>query len=268
MADSSLDPRPDSRTLRLQRAMASLVLDGDEAALEADAGRAARRHGLSAADQQAFRAQGEALMTYRELARMSLVEPLESMFPVLKALLEGAGDWDACVQEFLDARAVRSGHYRDIAPAFLGWLAASGWGQDRWPFLLELAHAEMLDVLVARFPEGEPVHGLHAEPQPGDLLVLDPATRIVSYGHAVHRVSEASPRPEARPTHLVAFRQADGEAQLLELTPATSAFLVRAQEMPLGEAALSLGFDGLAPLLPVLHDLHRDGAIAGFQSPV
>ena len=29
------------------------------------------------------------MMTYRELARLSLIEPLESMFPVLKALLEG-----------------------------------------------------------------------------------------------------------------------------------------------------------------------------------
>ena len=42
----------DSRTLRLQRAMASLVLDEDEAALAEDPGRAARRQGLTLADQQ------------------------------------------------------------------------------------------------------------------------------------------------------------------------------------------------------------------------
>lgn len=260
--------RPETRTLRLQRAMASFVLDEDEPALVADAGRVARRQGLSAADQQAFRAQAEAFLTYRELARMSLVEPLESMFPVLKSLLEEAGAWDACVQTFLDARVVRSSHYRDIAPAFLGWLADTAWGQDRWPFLLELAHAEILEVLVARFPEAEPLRGLHAEPQPADLLVLDPATRIVSYSHAVHRVSEASPHPEVRPAHLIAFRPADGEARLLELTPATAAFLVRAQETPLDEAAASLGIEDLASLSSLLRDLRRDGAIAGFQSPI
>lgn len=257
----------ETRTLHLQRAMASLVLDADEAALEADPGRAARRHGLSGADQRAFREQGEAMRTYRELARMSLIEPLEEMFPVLKALLESVERWEPCVQAFLDARLIRSGHYRDIAPTFLSWLATTGWGQEQWPFLLELAHAEILEVLVARFPDGDPIEGLHGEPGPGDLVVLDPATQIVSYSHAVHRVTEAAPVPEARPTHLIAFRNGDGEARLMELTPATAALLVQAQSRPMGEAAEALHIPDLAPVLKLLNDLHRDGAIAGFQTP-
>lgn len=257
----------ESRTLHLQQAMASLVLDADEAALEADPGRVARRHGLSGADQQSFREQAPAMLTYRELARMSLIEPLETMFPVLKALLEEVGAWAPCVQAFLDARLLRSGHYRDIAPTFLGWLAASSWGQDRWPFLLELAHAEILEVLVARFPDSDPPEGLHAEPGPADLVVLDGATQIVSYSHAVHRVTEAAPIPEARPTHLVAFRNEEGEAQLLELTPATAALLVQARTRPLAEAAASLNLPDLDAILNLLRDLRRDGAIAGFQTP-
>jgi len=255
----------ETRTLRLQQAMAALVLDEDEAALEADPGRVARRHGLSGADQEVFRSQGESLMTYRELARMSLIEPLETMFPVVKALLEQADQWDACVQQFLDARVIRSGHYRDIAPAFLGWLATTAWGQDRWPFLLELAHAEILEVLVARYPDADPPAGLHSDPGPTDVVMLDPATQIVSYGHAVHQVSEQSPLPEARPTHLIAFHNGEGEAYLLELTPATAAFLVRAQELPIAEAAATLNLTDQAPLFVLLKDLHRDGAIAGFQ---
>jgi len=255
----------ETRTLHLQQAMASLVLDADEAALEADPGRVARRHGLSGADQRAFREQGEAMLTYRELARMSLIEPLETMFPVLKALLESEARWDPCVQAFLDARLLRSGHYRDIAPTFLSWLASTGWDQERWPFLLELAHAELLEVLVARFPDGDPIEGLHAEPSPGDLVVLEAATQIVSYRHAVHQVTEAAPVPEARPTHLLAFRNGEGEPRLMELTPATAALLVQAQSRPLGEAAAALHIPDLAPVLKLLNDLHRDGAIAGFQ---
>ena len=257
---------PESRTLRLQQAMASFVLDADEAALQADPGRAARRHGLSGDDQRAFREQGEALRTYRELVRMSLVEPLEEMFPVLRALLESTELWDGCVQAFLDARTVRSGHYRDIAPAFLGWLAASGWGQERWPFLLELAHAELLEVLVARYPDADPPTGLHATPKPNDVIVLDPATQLVSYGHAVHRTTAAKPIPEATPTHLIAFRDAEGEARLMELTSATAALLVQARTRSLAEAAAALGIPELEPVLALLRDLHRDGAIAGFQS--
>ncbi|HJW44485.1 MAG TPA: putative DNA-binding domain-containing protein [Geothrix sp.] len=257
---------PDSRTLRLQRAMAAFVLDADEAALEADPGRPARRQDLSGDDQRTFREQGPALMTYRELARMSLVEPLEDMFPILKALLEGAGAWEACVQGFLEARMVRSPHYRDIAPSFLGWLAETRWGQERWPFLLELAHAEILEVLVARYPESEPPPGLHAEPGRGDLVVLAGATQIVSYGHAVHRARVEAPVPEAQPTHLLAFRDSEGDARLMDLTPATAALLRQAQDQPLAEAAVALGFADLDPVLNLLRGLRRDGAIAGFLS--
>jgi hypothetical protein len=246
--------------------MASLVLDGDEAVLEADPGRAARRQGLTVADQHSFREQAAAMLTYRELARLSLIEPLESTFPVLNALLEGAGLWEGCVQDFLDARLVRSTHYRDIAPTFLGWLAATGWGQDRWPFLLELAHAEILEVLVARHPEADLPEGLHSEPAPQDLLVWAAATQVVSYTHAVHRVSEAAPVPEARPTHLLAFRDEAGEARLLELTPATAALLVRARECPIAEAAAALDLTELHPVMALLCDLRRDGALAGFRT--
>ena len=257
----------ETRTLHLQRAMASLVLDGDEAVLEADPGRVARRHGLSGDDQRAFREHGEALLTYRELARLSLIEPLETMFPVMKALLESAERWDDCVQAFLDARLLRSGHYRDIAPTFLSWLATTGWGQDHWPFLLELAHAEILEVLVARFPEIDPPEGLHTNPSPDDVVVLEAATQIVSYGHAVHEATEAVPIPEARPTHLIAFRNGEGEARLMELTPATAALLVQARTLPLGEAAAALNLPDLTEVMNLLKDLHRDGAIAGFQPP-
>jgi hypothetical protein len=257
----------ESRTLRLQRAMASLVLDADEGALEADPGRPARRLELSGSDQGSFRNQGPGMLTYRELARMSLIEPLEEMFPVLKSLLEEAGVWNACVQAFLDARLVRSSHYRDIAPSFLGWLAATGWGQDRWPFLLELAHVEILEVVVARFPDSDPPPGLHADPGSEDRVVLDPATQVVSYAHAVHRVTEAAPVPEVRATHLLAFRNQAGQARVLELTQATSALLVQGQTLPLAQVAGTLNLTDLAPAMELLRDLCREGAIAGFQSP-
>lgn len=242
--------------------MASLILDGEPE----DFGAPAADQDLPAADQQAFRDQAEALDLYRELARLSLMEPLDATFPVLKALLEAAGAWEACVQAFLQARVVRSTHYRDVAPSFLGWLADTGWGQDRWPFLLELAHAELLEVLVARFPEADPVPGLLDEPSADDRVWLDPATQVVTYAHAVHRATEAVPVPEARPTYLLAFRDGEGEARIMELTAATAALLVQAHQRPIGECASALGFADPAPALTLLSDLRREGAIAGFRS--
>lgn len=254
-----------AEVLALQRALAALVLDPGGAAFEEDPTGFARAQGLPEEDAEAFGRFPGGLAAYRELARLSLVDPIETMFPITKALLEREGAWEGCVDAFLQARCVASRHYRDIAPAFLGWLAETGWGLATWPFLLELAHAELLEVLVARFPEGDPPLGLHAEPAPGDRLVLDPATQVVSYRHAVHRTSEAAPVPEARPTHLLAYRDGDGRPQLMDLTPAAAALLVRAQTESLAGAAAAIGAD-LTSVLGLLRDLHGQGAIAGFRA--
>ena len=264
MAETLAGPEP--RTLILQRALAGLVLDAEGEAFEGDAVGFAQRRGLGEPDQQAFLAFREGLSAYRELARLSLVDPIEIMFPITRALLAREGVWEACLQAFLEARCIRSSHYRDIAPAFLGWLVESAWGRSRWPFLPELAHAEILEVLVSRFPEAELPADLRPEPRVGDRIVLHPATQVVAYGHAVHRVSEDGPVPEARPTHLLAFPDRDGAFQLLELTPATAALLVRAQSAPLVEAARELGVSDLPALWVLLQDLQVRGAIAGFQA--
>lgn len=251
-----------AETLALQRALAALVLDPEGAAFEGDPAGFARRRGLPEADAQAFGRFPGGLAAYRELARLSLLDPIETMFPITKALLEREGAWEGCIDTFLQARCVASRHYRDIAPAFLGWLAETGWGQATWPFLLELAHAELLEVLVARFPDGVLPEGLQEAPRPGDRLVLDPATQVVAYCHAVHRTTEADPVPEARPTHLLAYRDAEGRAQLMDLTPAAAALLVEAQGRSIREVAQALGLADLP--LALLEELRIRGAIAGF----
>jgi len=256
----------EARTLALQRTLAALVLDPEGGTFEDDPPRFARSHGLPEVDAQSFQRFSEGLAAYRELARLSLVDPIETMFPITKALLVREGAWEACVDTFLQARCVVSQHYRDIAPAFLGWLAETGWGQATWPFLLELAHVELLEVLVARFPEADLPPGLHPDPDPGDRLVLDPATQMVSYHHAVHQTSEEAPVPEARPTHLLAYRDAEGRPQLMDLTPAAAALLTRAQTESLAEATAALELTDPAATLSLLRDLHDRGAVAGFQA--
>jgi len=234
-------------TLGLQRSLAALVLDPEPPG------------------EEAFDGTREGLLAYRELARLSLVDPLETTFPVTRALLEEEGAWEGCVDAFLEARCVPSQHYRDIAPAFLGWLARTGWGLDLWPFLLELAHFEILEDLVYRFEDGPASSGLTPAPDLRSSLVLDPATQVVSYTHAVHRVTEEDPRPEPGATHLLAYRDAEGRFQVMDLTPATAVLLVQAATRPLGEVLAALGVQDPASTLALLEDLRKAGAIAGFR---
>jgi len=172
-------------TLARQRSLAALILD------------------------PAVPEEGHPLAVYRDLVRMSLVDPVEAMFPIAKALLEEEGVWQELLDGFLAARCVPSTHYRDVAPAFLGWCALDRTGLDRWPFLLELLHFELLETLVCRYPDLPAPPGLTAEPGLGSRAVLAPATQVVTYGHAVHRCTEEAPRPRQAATHLLAFRDGD-----------------------------------------------------------
>jgi hypothetical protein len=250
-----------SSTLELQRALADRILAPDGAP-GPDCATLEPRH------RQALARHEAGLGTYRELARLSLCDPLESVFPVARTLLESVGAWDALVDGFLAARCLSSPHYRDVAPAFLGWVASTGRGLDRCPALLELLHFELLDSIVERWPD-EPVPGPKPRPgppTPDGRLVLAPGTLVVAYGFAVHRATLEQPQPVPGSTHLLAYRDASGDFHLMELTPATAALLMAAQQQPIQTAAASLGLTHLEPILALLESFRQTGALAGFDT--
>jgi hypothetical protein len=253
--------------LGLQRALAEAVFTADPRLLEADPEGFARRRGLPPGDQAAFRAFQGRLLFYRDLVRGDLREPVEDVFPCTRSLLQRDGLWEPCMDAFLEARPVQSPFYRDVAPAFLGWLAESRWGQDRFPFLLSLTHCEMLPSLVTRYPDRPGPGGLHAVPAPEDRLVLDPATQVVAYDHGVHLCTPQNPVPAPVPVQLLVHRDREGGAAWRVLTPATTALLTEGQRRPLGEVFRSLGLGNGAQALQLLEELHRQGAIRGFGIP-
>jgi hypothetical protein len=253
-----------SDALALQRCLACLVLDPDSEAFEDDPGSYARARGLGAEDQAAFRRFQDRLLFYRDSVRGALWEPVELYFPLLRILLEDAGAWQACAQAFLATRSVRSPYYRDVAPTFLGWLATSGWGQDRWPFLLQLAHFELVKELVEHVQEPEAPAGLHPEPAPGDRLVLPASTLVLTYAFRVHEATFDQPEPAPGACHLLASRGADGYVQWRTLTQATAALLVRAQGASFTEVMADLGLVDRSETFALLQELRSQGAILGF----
>ena len=257
-------PGPDGGVLRLQRCFASLVLDPDSEAFDADLGAFALARGLGPRDQEAFRRCQDRLLFYRDSVRGALWEPMQIYFPLLRTLLEEAGAWEACAQAFLATRSVASPFYRDVAPTFLGWLSTSGWGQDRWPFLLQLAHFELVKELVEHVLEAERPEGLHPEPAPGDRVVLPASTQVLSYTYRVFEATFDRPEPAPGPCHLLASRGPDGYIQWRTLTEATAALLMRAQSASIAEAMAALGLEDLPGTLVFLEELRIKGALQGF----
>lgn len=248
----------------LQQTLADLIFEpsaGED--FEQDPVAFGEERGLEAHDTAALLRFKDRLGIYRELARTSLEEPLMNIFPISHALL--AGDWDACVSVFLASRTIRSPHYRDIAPAFVEWLSESNWGIERWPFLLALAHFEYVEVMVGHWPSEASKQSLGQEPMPDLKIVLSEGAQVLSYEFAVHLATVASPEPQKTPTHLLAYQDREDEFRIFELTPATAALLVRAQEASIAASAASLGIKGFEEVMSLLERLAAKGAIRGFH---
>jgi len=254
------------RLQALQRTMTDLLLDADgEDAFLADPAAFGAARGLEGPDQQALARFQRRLRVYRDLVQGALEDPLPDCFPHIHRILDEADAWEDCVKAFIASRAVQSPYYRDINPTFVAWLADSGWGQDRWPFLLALAHFEWVELEVLRWPETAAPSGLAGEPGPDRCAVFDGAFRNLAYGWRVQESSGDGPVPPAGPAHLVCFRDRDLDFRVLEVDPGSSAFLARCLDgAPAGEAATGAGLEP-AEGLGLLARLRREGAILGFS---
>ncbi|HEU4950989.1 MAG TPA: putative DNA-binding domain-containing protein [Holophagaceae bacterium] len=252
------------RLEKLQAAMADLALEADDTAFRQDPIAFAAGRGLDPGDARAFARWQRRLLTYRALVRYALRAPLPDCFPVSKALLEPEGLWEPCLDAFLEARAVQSPYYRHIHPHFVEWLAESGWGQDRYPFLLSLAHFEYLELEVLRAPEDGPVEGVFDAPAPERTAVFSAAARNLAYPWRVHEATEEAPIPAEGAALLFCHRLPDGRFQQRELEGPESAWITRLQAgEPLGAAAEAVGlpWDEARALA---EDLRADGAVLGF----
>lgn len=258
-------PEPAHGVLALQRFLADLALQPDAVRFERDPAAVAEAEGLSYPDQQAVLRFKRRLLFYRSGVRQNLTDPLERYLPLAQTLLEEAGAWEECCAAFLATRPLDSPYYRDIAPTFLGWLASSGWGRDRWPYLLQLVHFELIKELVEMGPDGHLPDDLHPEPGPDDLLVPAAPTQVLSYGYRVHEATLRFPVPVAGACHLLAFRGADGYVKWKELAPASAALLVAGREQPLARATADLDLD-LPEALGFLRGLREEGVLLGFRA--
>jgi hypothetical protein len=256
--------REEDRLLGLQRCLASVALD-EGTSFSADPGGLALAAGLPPEDQEAFRRNRKRMLFYREGVQDLLWDPILRYFPLTLALLEKEDAAEACRSAFLASRSLVSPFYRDIAATFLGWLEASGWGLPRWPFLLEMAHFELMKELVEHFPDGDPPRGIHAQPAPGDRLVLAPPTQVLAYTHRVFESTWAKPAPEPGPCHLLAYRAQDGYIRVLAITETTAALLVRGQGEAIAAAMDALGLGDEPGTLAFLKNLQEQGALSGFQ---
>jgi len=197
-------------------------------AMQEDLGAFLRARGVEGEDLSAMLAVGtERMLVYRKLVHSRLRGTITDFLERTVARL-GTARFRRDLEAFVEQCAPTSPYLRDVPTEFVDWVEPHWKADAEVPaWLPELARHELLDYEVRNEPRGgEPDTGLPlALDRP---LRFDGSARLVRYGWALHRLPRSKDdrsEPEAEPTRLLVYRDAEHKPRYLALTPFANALL-------------------------------------------
>ncbi|MEZ5587460.1 MAG: putative DNA-binding domain-containing protein [Sedimenticolaceae bacterium] len=212
---------------------------------------------------------------YTEIFFNNINELISANFPVLRGITDD-GHWHALVRDFMIRHRSETPLFTEVGLEFIDYLQYERAAQPHdWPFMLELAHYEYVELAVAisdaetgRFdPNGNLVDG---------CPVVAPTAWNLTYRWPVHRIGPAYMPTESPsgPTHLVVYRDRQDEVHFLEINAVTQRLLDLLKENPqrtgldvLNTIAAELAHQDPAQLIEagreLLDELHRRNVILG-----
>jgi len=165
---------------------------------------------------------------YRDLFFNNLLQLLSSTFPVLKKLHD-RDKWRSLVRLFMIHHKAQTPYFLKIPLEFLAFLENEyELTDDDFPFLIELAHYEWIELALSVSEESNDALAVDAD---GDLLdgvpVRSKLAWSVSYRFPVHRISTTfiPSEPGEEPTFMVIRRNRDDELRFVEQNSVTARLL-------------------------------------------
>lgn len=214
---------------------------------------------------------------YTELFFNNFNDQLSGNFPVLRRITADER-WHAMVRDFMIRHRAATPLFTEVGLEFIEYLQQEREPQPGdWPFMVELAHYEYVELAVAISTADE--EAVEYDPN-GDLLhgrpLVGPTAWNLSYQWPVHQIGPEYLPEElpAEPTHLVVYRDRLDEVHFLEINAVTQRLLQLLKENPehtgldvLKTIADELGHPQpdavIAGGLELLNDLHRRNVILG-----
>ena len=165
------------------------------------------------------------IKVYADLLFNNVKSFLENSFPVLSSIVEDER-WKVLCRDYFKRHQARTPLFPKMPQEFLHYLAEEYEPQaDDFPFLLELAHYEWLE-LETLLDEQE-IDSVEASKELSaldEMPVLNPLARPQAYTYPVHRIS-ASYLPDTvpdNPTYLIVYRDRDDKVGFMEMNPITA----------------------------------------------
>ncbi|GAB4259186.1 MAG: DUF2063 domain-containing protein [Methylomicrobium sp.] len=164
----------------------------------------------------------ERMSIYRELFFNNVESFLSSNFPVLKSLFEPE-HWLELTQDFFAKHRCRTPHFSEIPEEFLDYLQNERDNPNDWPFLLELAHYEWVEMALAIAQEEAPETTDESLDLQHSPLMLSPVAWPLVYRYPVHEIAQDSQPLEApaQPSFLVVYRTPADAVKFLQITAST-----------------------------------------------
>jgi len=167
---------------------------------------------------------------YRELFFNNINGFLTSNFPVLRTLLNDK-QWFELVQDFFANHVSKTPYFAEIPEEFLAFLENERNNSCDYPFILELAHYEWVEMAVAISKEELVIN--QTELQLDSRIQLSPLAWLLVYQYPVHKISPdflPDVLPPLHPTCLIVYRDDHDEVHFMEITPLTYRLLAMIQE--------------------------------------
>jgi hypothetical protein len=165
---------------------------------------------------------------YSELFYNNVEDFMASTYPVLRNLYTDE-KWHALIRDYFSRHHASTPLFHEMPREFLKYLEQEREpAEDDFPFLLELAHYEWVELALAVSDQQVDETAIDTN---GDLLegipVLSPLAWPLSYQFPVHKISKEylPDEPPQQPTFIVVYRDADDEVRFLELNPVAAHLL-------------------------------------------
>lgn len=159
---------------------------------------------------------------YRELFFNNVESFLSSNFPVLRKIMDDPA-WFELAQDFFARHPCKSPYFSEIPEEFLAYLQIERSNPDDYPFLMELAHYEWVEMALAIAKEKAPLPPENVASLLKDSIKLSPLAWPLAYQYPVQLISPdflPTAAPE-QPTFLIVYRNQDDEVNFIQLTALT-----------------------------------------------
>ena len=180
---------------------------------------------------------------YRELFFNNLKSLLANTYPVLRNL-HNDDKWHHLILRFMQRHRAQTPYFLELPAEFLDFLQNEYEPEvDDYPFLVELAHYEYIELALSISEESNNLDGVDPD---GDLLKNMPVKSVLTwaytYRYPVHRIaSDFLPEhPEDQPVYLAVYRGADDSVGFLELNPLSASLLNAIEENEAGMSGEAL----------------------------